>query len=415
MSKLPQQFTSSCLELFDRVPILDPIQSSHVQEVYPKTSLTESSLEFEYQTDRNVFLDMRETYLSLRIKLLKTVIKKDNDVEETVTLTPVNNILHSLFSNVELYFNGEQVYNSNGLYAHKALISTEFLASRPENSGILSCQGYEYEENPGNLDDFADRKTNALDGISLYGRLSIDAFSCDKFLLPNTRVRIKLIRSRPNFYLCGADYGGQIQILHAVLNTRTVTVQDSMVKHIDQSLLREPAKYHFMETEARTFIIPANQNQFIEENVFNNAPIRRLALAMNTNSAFTGSYGENPFHYQRFNLGEIKIIRNNQTVVQMKTNEMAQAYVTTMKAMKFNDETPCIPFEDFQDHFILVFDLTSLQDAGDQIYYPETIGSSLRLELYFNHAPSKPVEVILLGERLSTIYIDRTGSVVKNA
>ena len=50
-----------------------------------------------------------------------------------------------------------------------------------------------------------------------------------------------------------------------------------------------------METIARTFIIPSGQNQFIQENVLNNAPIRRVAIAMNTNSAFTGQFQENPF------------------------------------------------------------------------------------------------------------------------
>ena len=57
-----------------------------------------------------------------------------------------------------------------------------------------------------------------------------------------------------------------------------------------------------METIARTFIIPSGQNQFIQENVFNNAPIRRIAIAMNTNSAFTGHFQENLFLYQKFGL-----------------------------------------------------------------------------------------------------------------
>ena len=37
-----------------------------------------------------------------------------------------------------------------------------------------------------------------------------------------------------------------------------------------------------MELKPRTFIILAGQNQFIHENIFNNAPIRTLAIAMNT-------------------------------------------------------------------------------------------------------------------------------------
>ena len=41
-------------------------------------------------------------------------------------VTHVNNILHSIFSNVELYINNQQIYNSNGLYAHKSYISRNF-------------------------------------------------------------------------------------------------------------------------------------------------------------------------------------------------------------------------------------------------------------------------------------------------
>ena len=32
-------------------------------------------------------------------------------------------------------------------------------------------------------------------------------------------------------------------------------------------------EYNYLETLAITFIIPARQNQFIQENIFNNAPV----------------------------------------------------------------------------------------------------------------------------------------------
>ena len=54
-----------------------------------------------------------------------------------------------------------------------------------------------------------------------------------------------------------------------------------------------PVEYNYLETLAKTSIIPARQNQFFQEKIFNNAPIRRVVIAMNTNSAFTGSLTEN--------------------------------------------------------------------------------------------------------------------------
>ena len=74
-----------------------------------------------------------------------------------------------------------------------------------------------------------------------------------------------------------------------------------------------------METIARTFIIPSRQNQIIQKNTFNNTPIRRIAVAMNTNSAVAGSFHENPFSYQQFHLRELRIIRGGRAIVSLDT------------------------------------------------------------------------------------------------
>ena len=43
-----------------KVPIVDDVLSSHEQEIYPTTSLDENCIEFEFQTDRNCFVDLRQ-------------------------------------------------------------------------------------------------------------------------------------------------------------------------------------------------------------------------------------------------------------------------------------------------------------------------------------------------------------------
>ena len=59
------------MEIFDKVPVLEAIISSYIQEVFPSTSLAESSIEFEFETDCNLYLDMRDTHLSLKLQLFK--------------------------------------------------------------------------------------------------------------------------------------------------------------------------------------------------------------------------------------------------------------------------------------------------------------------------------------------------------
>ena len=90
-----------------------------------------------------------------------------------------------------------------------------------------------------------------------------------------------------------------------------------------------------METLAKTFIIPARQNQFSQENIFNNAPFRRIAISMNTNSAFNGSSTNNPFWYQQIDLKKIKILTGGQPIVDFDAADDCRLFVTRMKAMNF--------------------------------------------------------------------------------
>ena len=169
-----------------------------------------------------------------------------------------------------------------------------------------------------------------------------------------------------------------------------------------------------METIARIFIIPSGQNQFIQENVFNVAPIRRVAIAMNTNSAFTGHFKENPFHHQKFGVRELRNVQGGRAIVSLDTTNDCRAYVTTMKAMNSNEEIPALPNHQFENHYILVFDLTSLQDAGENIHYPELSGESIRLEMFFDCLLRNVTGIIVLGERMSAVKIDQFGTVAKN-
>ena len=92
-------------------------------------------------------------------------------------------------------------------------------------------------------------------------------------------------------------------------------------------------------------IIPARQNQFIQENIFNKAPVRRIAIAMSTSSVFTGSYTENPFWYQQFDLRQIILLRGGQPIVDFDAADNFCIFVTTMEAMNFQEDIPSIPID----------------------------------------------------------------------
>ena len=110
---------------------------------------------------------MRQTNLALKLKIVRgrgyetynsKEVKKERKeaakAEEEHTaeeahvplVTHLNNILHSFFSSVEVYINNQQIYNSNGLYAHKSYTSNNFKGAISGYKGVLHCEGYGYEQ-----------------------------------------------------------------------------------------------------------------------------------------------------------------------------------------------------------------------------------------------------------------------------
>ena len=72
----------------------------------------------------------------------------------------------------------------------------------------------------------------------------------------------------------------------------------------------------------------------------------------------------------------METIRGERAIILLGTTSPCRAYVTTTKAMQFNEDFPALPIEGFQNHYL---DLTSLQHAGEQLHYPEFSGESLSL------------------------------------
>ena len=69
--------------------------------------------------------------------VLFTQTGTDDGEEKVARVTYVNKTLHSIFSNVEVYINNQQVYNSSGLYAHKSYILRNFKGAITEYKGFF--------------------------------------------------------------------------------------------------------------------------------------------------------------------------------------------------------------------------------------------------------------------------------------
>ena len=58
-----------------------------------------------------------------------------------------------------------------------------------------------------------------------------------------------------------------------------------------------------------------------------------------------------------------------QPIVDFDASDNCRWYVTTKKAMNFQDDLPSIPIYKFNDHYVLVFVLSSIEDATESCHY----------------------------------------------
>ena len=74
--------------------------------------------------------------------------------------------------------------------------------------------------------------------------------------------------------------------------------------------------------------------------------------------------------------------------------------VTTMKPINFQNNIASILIDNCKDHYVLLFDFSSPQDATENCHNPELVRPSLKLELNFTFPPQHVTEFVVLGERM---------------
>ena len=98
----------------------------------------------------------------------------------------------------------------------------------------MHCEGYDYEQDPEDFanpltDPFFTRRMKRLrrpDGFMLFGKLEINFFSISELLYPNMKIRLRLIRARPNFYMISDNPKFSFGIVDCSLYTRRIALKD---------------------------------------------------------------------------------------------------------------------------------------------------------------------------------------------
>ena len=412
---LPAEATHTILDLFEKQPLLITFDNAFTKKVGPSYSPDGSMLEFEVLGDRNNFIDLQKLLLEIKCKISRNNggdLRTATDATNTEAPYLSNNALHSLFSECTVSANGVKISNTNGNYEHKAFIETEFSSGKTAKNTWLVCQRYYYEDEPAKIDGTDGRTDNVAAGKALVansqenyfiGKPASDIIACDKHLLSGVTLRISFRRSTNDFAVFSeSNKHYKVKIIEANLYVGKMTVADHVLTAIEKTLLKTPAVYRYTEVLPRTFLATTGIRSWSHEDIFSKEPVRRMIIAMATNQAYLGTNHTNPFHYQKFNFSQIVFNRNGQPIVgtPVLTIFNHRIYFNTLEALNFLDKDGHgITLDNYPNHFILAFDLTSTQEASHDFIHPELTNCSISVQLTFDGAVAANVEILFQGER----------------
>ena len=122
-----------------------------------------------------------------------------------------------------------------------------------------------------------------------------------------------------------------------------------------------------------TFLVTTGNSIWNLQYIFNHQPEPRFEIAMNINLAFLGSKLSNLFRFQNFNLSSITVFRNGFPFAGtlLASDNDKNLYWNSLEALAFSHHGHGIPFTQFANHYFMVIDLTSTQQALHDFLYPE--------------------------------------------
>ena len=112
--------TKSELDLFSVPPTQTSIENGCWTEYHPLSSLADGSpIEFEVSGTGEDYLDFANSHLYVKAKI---TAQDGGNIAADAEVGPVNNFLHSLFSQVDVSLNGTLITSSTSTYPYRAYI-----------------------------------------------------------------------------------------------------------------------------------------------------------------------------------------------------------------------------------------------------------------------------------------------------
>ena len=429
-------------ELFGVPPTQTDILSSQFVEFKPLNAVTtDGPLEFTVPGSPDCYLDLAQTQLYLRAKIVKP---DGTDLDANALCGPANLFLHSLFNQVDVFLNDRMVSVASNTYPYRAIIETLLTYGSDEIKSHLTSALF-YKDTAGRMDAV---NPTAADGqanlglkkryrftrqsrvVDMVGMLHVDMFCQEKFLLNGVELKLKLHRNKNAFCLLRADDPDEdpqpeyrVQIMDATLFVRSAKLNPTLTMQHAKDLERGlTAKYPIRRVDVKSYSIPQGNLSFVRESLFTGQVPRRIVFGLVDNNSYNGTYDKNPYNFKHFDLNYLALHCNGETVPWKplrprfdtpNAQDHIMAYQTLFQGTNVLHKDQGVPIdrEEFASGYSLfAFDLSP--DSSDGTHLNPLQTGSVRLELQFQNPLPNTVNLVVYAEWDSMVEINKSRHVI---
>jgi len=403
--------TSLCL--FDEQDVQTDIISNVVTDYHPITTITSGGpIEFYIPGSVDEYIDLNDLNLLVHAQILKADGKA---LENTDKVCFVNQPLSSLFQDIFLTIGDKQVEGGQHCYPYNGYLSSLLQFHPSAKKTHMQAWGWN-EDDPGDFDKDSNdgikarsAETEKSKEWEMMGPLFLDLTRQNRYLLPQTDVRLKLLQAKADFALQVYDAASKLQYIYkitkCVLYVRRIRVNDNVISGHNKGLEKSNVKYPIHHIDINSFTITKGTRSIIKDHLYPSQTPKILIVGCLEHDAFNGNLHKSPFNFQHFGLNKIGLYRDGELVPgqifypDYDNDQFIRSYIQTMTTLNYfnTDDSNGITIEHFKDGYNLyAFDLTPDANGYGQHRSVNT-NSSLRVELSFKAALTKTINVLLFG------------------